>query len=168
MKRARFSYENLARFFLGRCGFRDNVCVVQRGSRDRCITGSCVVQRPTPFEDSETAFVLCRAPPSRLRSVGPPRLTPQPPEGVFYQALSWLLWFAFMARFALCNVPPSRAARSAGPPRLDDAPPGGGLISSAFLASVVRVHGEGGPGQQKANPNAESSSVKATLWGARR
>ena len=43
-------------------------------------------------------------------------------------------------RFALCDVPPSRL-RSAGPPRLDAAPPGGGLLSSAFLASVVRIHG---------------------------
>ena len=53
-------------------------------------------------------------------------------------------------------------------PRLSAATPGGGLLSSAFLASMVRVHGEVGPGQQKANPDAGSSSVKATLWGARR
>ena len=53
-------------------------------------------------------------------------------------------------------------------PAANAATPGGGLLSSAFLASVGRVHGEGGPGQQKANPSVDSSNVKAPLWGARR
>ena len=68
----------------------------------------------------------------------------------------------------LCRVPPSRAARSVGPPRLDVAPPRGWLLSSAFLASVVRVHGKGGLGQQKANPNVDLGSVTDPRRGSRR
>ena len=59
------------------------------------------MQRPPSRVDSKTRFALCNVPPFSLRSAGPPRLTPQPPEGVCYQALSWLPWFAFMARFVL-------------------------------------------------------------------
>ena len=70
-------------------------------------------------------------------------------------------------RFALCSVPPSRL-RSVGPPRLDAATPEGGLLSSAFLASMVRVHDEVRPGQQKANPNVDSGSVTDPLRGSRR
>ena len=67
--------------------------------------------------------------------------------------------------FALCSVPPSRTACSGGPPRLDAAPPRGWLFPSAFLASMVRVHGEVGPRQQKANPNVDSSNVTSPLGG---
>ena len=40
---------------------------------------------------------VVQRPPFSLRSAGPPRLTSRPPEGGCSQALSWLLWFAFMA-----------------------------------------------------------------------
>ena len=70
--------------------------------------------------------------------------------------------------FALCNGPPSDATHPAGPPRLDAAAPGRGLLSSAFLASLVRVHGDGGPGQQKANPDVDLGSVKVPPRGTRR
>ena len=72
--------------------------------------------------------MFCNVPPSRLRSGTLPS-----------------------GAFVFCNVPPSRL-RSAGPPRLDAAAPAGGLLSSAFLAHMVRVHGEGGSGQQKSEP----------------
>ena len=46
-------------------------------------------------------------------------------------------------------------------------PQGGGLLSSAFLAFVVHVHGEVGPGQQKANPDLNSGNVSAPHFGGR-
>ena len=45
------------------------------------------------------------------------------------------------------------------------APQNGGLISSAFLASVVCVHGEDCPGQQKANPNVGLGNVSSPHFG---
>ena len=63
--------------------------------------GVCVVQRPPSRVDSETRFVLCNVPPSRYVRSDPRGWTPQPPAGVCYQALSWLLLFAFMAVLVL-------------------------------------------------------------------
>ena len=48
--------------------------------------------------ESETRFALCNAPPSHFVRPDPRVWTTRPPEGVYYQALSWLLWGAFMAR----------------------------------------------------------------------
>ena len=63
---------------------------------------------------------------------------------------------------------PFGCSASGRTPATNVATPGGGLLSSAFLASMVRVQGESGRGQQKANPNVESSSVKVPLRGTRR
>ena len=41
------------------------------------------------------------------------------------------------------------------------------MLSSAFLAHVVRVHDEGGLGQQKANPNVDLGSVTDPHLGGR-
>ena len=53
-------------------------------------------------------------------------------------------------------------------PAANAATPGGGLLSSAFLAVVVRVHSQGDLGQQKANPNVSLGSVTNPRRGLRR
>ena len=71
-------------------------------------------------------------------------------------------------RERVCFATPPLLTAFGRTPAANAATPGGGLLSSAFLASGVRVRGEGGPEQQKANPNVDSSSVKDPLRGSRR
>ena len=52
----------------------------------------------TLLRGSEITFALCNSPPSHFVRPDPRVWTTRPPEGVCYQALSWLLWFAFRAK----------------------------------------------------------------------
>ena len=99
-----------------------------------------------PGSRSEKASVFCNAPPSDATH----------PAGPCFAVQRERLRYA---------ASPLLALRSGGPPRLDAAPPRGWLFPSAFLASMVRVHGEVGPRQQKANPNVDSSNVTSPLGG---
>jgi len=63
-------------------------------------------------------------------------------------------WFGFadQRRGSCCATSPLLTAFGRTP-ATHVAPPRGWLFSSAFLASMVRVHGDGGRGQQEANSN---------------
>ena len=117
--------------------------------------GVCVLQRPL-----FSHCVLGRTPAAGRRA--PQRVAVTLPESTF--------GFADQRRGLCCATRPllTSFGRTPASGRRDPCFETGGLLSSAFLAVVVRVHGEVGPGQQKANPNVDSSSVTATLWGARR
>ena len=68
-------------------------------------------------------------------------------------------------RFVLCNIP-HLTAFGRTPASERRVPRNGGLISRAFLAHVVRVPGEGGPRQQKANPDVDWAAFQAPILGA--
>ena len=151
----------------GRC-MRRRVCFAARACAAR--EGVCVLRRPLLAMNRRRGSYCAARPSDATHPAGPPRLdaaTPVSKQGVYYQALSWLLWFAVHRRGLWLATPPLLTAfgRTPAAGRRD---PRRGSIIKRFLGFCGSRSGRGWSWATKANPNVDSSSVIATLWGARR